>query len=273
MKRLAGRLSVVFLLFFVTINALFAADKVRVVVFNFSPKGVEPLLAESVTENFVAALIEQRKFTFIERKELDKIFAELNLQSSEDFDESSAVNVGRLAGADLVLLGNVTRIGDNYTINVRGVDIETGEAKFAKRVTSDDIDDLLDMIEELVEIIGNVNLNAWIYKGPCDRERLQIRYFGERWGELVKIPATCELPAFREKEHFKIETVKRFNRRYYNSVGENCYEIYDEERAENHLIIYLDGTLQDAYIVELEDEDGYDIFLIENGLKVHRVLW
>lgn len=273
MNSLLRGLPALFMLFFVSITMAFADEKPRVIVFDFTPKGVEPVLAESVTENFITALIQKKRFTFVERSELNKIYKELSLQLSEDFDESQALNVGRIAGAELILLGNVTRIGDNYTINVRGVDIETGEAKFARMVTVDDVDELLFVVEQLVDEISRVNLEAVIYKGPCEREALQLRYLGERWDEIYRIPDNCELPRLREKEHFKIESVKRFRRSYYTVSGENVYEVYDEEMADNHAIIWLNGTLQDCYIREHDDEEGYDIFLAENDQKVHSIRW
>lgn len=273
MNSLSRRLPALFILILVSITVAFAGEKPRVIIFDFTPKGVEPVLAESVTESFITALIQQKRFTFVERSELNKIYKELSLQFSDDFNESQALNVGRIAGAELILLGNVTRIGENYTINVRGVDIETGEARFARMVTVDDVDDLLYVVQDLVDEIGRVNLEAVIYKGPCEREALQLRYLGERWGDIYRIPDNCELPRLSEKEHFKIESVKRFRRSYYTASGENVYEVYDEEMGDNHAIIWLKGTLQDCYIKEHDDEEGYDIFLVENDKKVHSIRW
>ena len=54
-------------------------------------------------------------------------------------NEKSAVEIGKLLGADLIIIGSVVKIGTAYTINSRMMDVKTGEATLGKNVTGNDL--------------------------------------------------------------------------------------------------------------------------------------
>ena len=51
--------------------------------------------------------IHPRKVTFLERSQLNKVLSEQNLQRVKNFDKSTAVSFGKLAGVKYVLVGSV----------------------------------------------------------------------------------------------------------------------------------------------------------------------
>ena len=65
-------------------------------------------------------------FTVVERSLLTKVLEEQKLQLSGAIDPDSAVQVGRLLGAKLVLLGSVEKLGGKYQVNARIVETQTG---------------------------------------------------------------------------------------------------------------------------------------------------
>ncbi|HNZ25821.1 MAG TPA: CsgG/HfaB family protein [Spirochaetota bacterium] len=137
-----------FLLFF--INVLFSQDKIKVAILNFVPKGVDATLTEAIVENLTTALIDTKKYEVIERNQIDKLMAELKLQNSDDFNENLREELGNLYGVKLVILGSVTKIGNNITINIRGVEVSTGSAQFAKNITTKNEDDIPELINVLI---------------------------------------------------------------------------------------------------------------------------
>ena len=66
-------------------------------------------------------------FSLIERQDLGTILTEHELQMSALFDGDSAVSVGRLLGADFVMLGRIGKLGTLYIISLRMVDVSRGE--------------------------------------------------------------------------------------------------------------------------------------------------
>ena len=76
--------------------------------------------------------IHPRKITFLERSQLNKILSEQNLQKSKNFDKSTAVSFGKLAGVKYVLVGSVYVMDGTCNITSRLVDVQTSEIVHAK---------------------------------------------------------------------------------------------------------------------------------------------
>ena len=76
--------------------------------------------------------IHPRKVTFLERSQLNKILSEQNLQKSKNFDKSTAVSFGKLAGVKYVLVGSVHVMVGTCNITSRLVDVQTSEIVHAK---------------------------------------------------------------------------------------------------------------------------------------------
>ncbi|MGD9939806.1 MAG: PEGA domain-containing protein [Clostridia bacterium] len=66
-------------------------------------------------------------FLLIERQELGSVLAEQELQLSELFEGTGVVSVGKLLGADYVMLGRVGKLGTLYIISLRMIDVARGE--------------------------------------------------------------------------------------------------------------------------------------------------
>ena len=57
---------------------------------------------------------------------------EQKLQTSGVVDEKTAVNVGKIAGADAIVIGDVTIVGGFAKVTARVIDTETSETIVAK---------------------------------------------------------------------------------------------------------------------------------------------
>jgi len=63
----------------------------------------------------------------IERAQLNEMLREQDLALSGRVDESSAIEIGKLLGAQYVLTGQATDIVGNLRMDIRAVDVETSE--------------------------------------------------------------------------------------------------------------------------------------------------
>ena len=68
-----------------------------------------------------------RGFRVVDRIQLDTIRAEQRFQLSGEVDESSAVDIGRLAGADYILTGRIDGEGDLRRFRMRILNVETAD--------------------------------------------------------------------------------------------------------------------------------------------------
>jgi formylglycine-generating enzyme required for sulfatase activity len=79
-----------------------------------------------------------RRFEVIERRQLDKILAELKLNVSDLIDPQNAKRLGKVYGVDAIASGSVTELATAVEVNARLIETETGRvfavatARFAK---------------------------------------------------------------------------------------------------------------------------------------------
>ena len=70
-------------------------------------------------------LVNTKKFIMVDRKTLDTIRDERNLQMSGDVSDASAVSIGHMLGAHIVITGNITESGSTQRLSIRALDVET----------------------------------------------------------------------------------------------------------------------------------------------------
>lgn len=80
-------------------------------------------VSELMSHRFVA----DGNFTVVERGEIGKLLSEQKLQASGAVDNETAVRLGRILGAGVVLLGNIQKVDGEYQVNARLVSAETAE--------------------------------------------------------------------------------------------------------------------------------------------------
>jgi TolB-like protein len=91
---------------------------------------VGPALAAFIKERLSRSTL----FALVERENLDKLMGELELGLSGAVDPESAPEVGQLLGAELLLTGSVTELGDQIQLALQLVDASTGRVEAAETV-------------------------------------------------------------------------------------------------------------------------------------------
>ncbi len=127
-------------------------SRLSVAVLTFASNEKAQNLAESVTEKLVTQLVNLRRFRVIERSALDKIMEEQKLGMTGFVDDETAVKVGKLAGADLIILGRINIEIGFAKVSARGIDTETSELIVAKESNSGNTN--IETIEYLVEQVA-----------------------------------------------------------------------------------------------------------------------
>jgi hypothetical protein len=83
-----------------------------------------PALSEYIIDELIANTVNDRVFSVVERQQLNTIRAELNFQMSGEVDDATAQSLGRMAGAQIIISGAVSRIGDLYRLRVRALSVQ-----------------------------------------------------------------------------------------------------------------------------------------------------
>ncbi|HPO49726.1 MAG TPA: CsgG/HfaB family protein [Spirochaetota bacterium] len=125
------------LLFFILINSflsLSAQDKIRVAVLDFTYNNVNKKIVTQISDHFTTLISDSPAFIVVERKDLEKVIEEQNLQMSDQFDQNTAVEIGNFLGSELVIMGKVERLNDRLSITIKGVNTKSAEVKFSKNI-------------------------------------------------------------------------------------------------------------------------------------------
>jgi curli biogenesis system outer membrane secretion channel CsgG len=107
------------------------AGKKRVAVMNFDYGTVRSYVStifgsdqdvgKGISDLLVTKLVQDGKYSVIERNALDKILAEQNFANSDRADATTAAKIGKVLGVDAIIIGSITQFGrDDQHTNVGG---------------------------------------------------------------------------------------------------------------------------------------------------------
>jgi curli biogenesis system outer membrane secretion channel CsgG len=112
-------------------SAAFGQGKKRVAILDFDYAtvhsdvaaifGTDVDVGKGIGDMLVDRLVNDGKYSVIERKALDKILAEQNFSNSDRADPSSAARIGKLLGVNAIIVGSITQFGrDDKSTGVGG---------------------------------------------------------------------------------------------------------------------------------------------------------
>jgi curli biogenesis system outer membrane secretion channel CsgG len=87
--------------------------------------------AEFAEEQLIFVLVLNGKYRIVERKDLDLIRGEQNFHLSGEVDDNTAVSIGKMAGAGIVITGTILPYGTGRYLNLRALDVETAQIRAA----------------------------------------------------------------------------------------------------------------------------------------------
>jgi TolB-like protein len=150
-----------------------------------------------ITNTMINELVNLRRFKVIERSAIDKIVAEQKMQASGFVDDRTAVRLGKIAGADALIVGSISVSGSSIKISARLVDVETAETLIAQDATS--VDNTLESIDIAVKNVATLLYNELpIIEGDIikvDAEELFIDI-----GSISGVKKGTKCVVFREGE-------------------------------------------------------------------------
>ena len=86
-----------------------------------------PALSEYIIDELIANTVNDRVFSVVDRQQLNTIRAELDFQMSGEVDDNTAQSLGRMAGAQIIISGAISRIGDLYRLRIRALSVESAQ--------------------------------------------------------------------------------------------------------------------------------------------------
>jgi len=142
--------------------------------------GTNKDVAMYVQEDVTTALVNSGQFNVVERSKLQSVLDELALAQTGLVDPAGVKQVGKLLGADIILTGTLAPTGDEWNVNLRVINTETGliAAALTKKGHLHEI--RAESYRELQNISGNfedeTKLAGWIIGEKVDKETGRTGY-------------------------------------------------------------------------------------------------
>ncbi|GHV61376.1 hypothetical protein AGMMS49587_05330 [Spirochaetia bacterium] len=86
-------------------------------------------LSDYIIDELIANAVNDRNFAVVDRQQLDAIRSELNFQWAGEVDDNSAQEIGKMVGAQTIVSGAVSKIGDNYRMRTRALEVQTAQVQ------------------------------------------------------------------------------------------------------------------------------------------------
>lgn len=95
----------------------------KIAILNFTSPSDQ--FSAYVIDELTANLLETKKLTVVDRKEIDLIRGELNFQFSGEVSDDSMQELGKMLGAEAIVSGSLMEIGGAYRITIRALMVQT----------------------------------------------------------------------------------------------------------------------------------------------------
>lgn len=103
--------------------------KYTVAILDFNViSGVQKIEAMALTSKFRGSLAKTQKYTVLERNEMETILKEQDVTLTDICNTAECVvEVGKLLAAEKMIAGDIAKVGETYTIQIRLIDVTTSK--------------------------------------------------------------------------------------------------------------------------------------------------
>ena len=110
-----------------------ALEKMTIAVMDLEPQGVDPTIAQTLSEIMRTELLNTGRFEVLERAQMDRLIEEMKLQQTGLTDAQDAAELGKMLNVEKLIIGSIGQMGSTYQVNVRLVDVGRAVTEVAER--------------------------------------------------------------------------------------------------------------------------------------------
>lgn len=113
-------------------------------VFDFAVQGMSEQESMFIVDILSSALFDTRQYRILDRNQRNKILEEVEFSLSGCTDEECQLEVGQMLAADKIVTGSLGTIGNRYAINIKLIDVASGETISTAYSIYENLDALVD---------------------------------------------------------------------------------------------------------------------------------
>jgi len=126
--------------------------KTKVVVLNFTSKW--PELSDYIIEELIGYIVNEGTLTVVDRSNMEVIRKEMDFQLSGEVSDETAQSIGKKLGAQIIISGSMTAIGNTYRLRIRAISVETAQIQGMQNI-------------DVVQDSRSAALTGTAYAGPA----------------------------------------------------------------------------------------------------------
>jgi len=243
-------------------------NKLRIAIFDpaISGSSFDEGTGVIIREMVSTVIVNSGKYIIIERSLIDRVLREQNFSNSGAVDDSQISQIGKLAGANKVILSVLSSSGNRGLLSLKMIDVESATIENQKAQVVE-LSKIFDIIDHLaLEVIGENATTPFIIQENT-RQSLSTSENTINTDNTDKSHFTTQTNR-KENEDFLIYTIL-------NTADEDCIVLsftgYPFAKRNQTAQIYVDGriigtgTLQDGFAVYFQD--------IKEGKHNVRIIW
>jgi TolB-like protein len=113
-------------------------------VLDFETSGITKQEARLIVDYISSHIVESGKYRVIDRMQRETILKELEWSVSDCTDTSCQLQMGRMLAASFIVVGSLGGVGEKFMINIKLIDVETGETLSTASQVYKDINSLIE---------------------------------------------------------------------------------------------------------------------------------
>ena len=86
-------------------------------------------LSDYIIDELIANAVNDKNFPVVDRQQLDAIRSELDFQWAGEVDDNSAQEIGKMVGAQTIVSGAISKVGENYRMRIRALEVQTAQVQ------------------------------------------------------------------------------------------------------------------------------------------------
>jgi tetratricopeptide (TPR) repeat protein len=127
-----------------------------ITVLDLRIENLDESVGNLIVDLLSSALISTKKYRVLDRSQREAVMKEIEYSHSDSVDEEYQLRLGRLLAADKIVIGSLGMIGKRYILNLKMLNVETGEAVSSSYQIFNSLEELVDGTEKIaVSLTGS----------------------------------------------------------------------------------------------------------------------
>lgn len=172
MKRHISPAAIIVLFVAASTQIAMGQDRPRIAIIPLNPIGVSKAEAQTMTGLLETGLVKADVYEIIEQSSMKDVLGAQEYSLSDCTDEACAIQFGKLLSAEQIVLGQISKIGGLYIVNVKMIDVQTGRNLRADKIDASSAEELTKLMDLLAYKLAGLTLQE-------GTQQVIAREFGE----------------------------------------------------------------------------------------------